>query len=137
MVLLGGRRAPITVREIGTLDVEIIYRGSRTIDGMSVWFGAYEAVQELLYAVIGLRNDTRFRDSSRWTSLEQLSLNTLGAAKFIEGLPETEAFATELREMGNRYATQNSVTNDELGADIDRLRTISQELFRRMTEGPG
>src|SRR5450759_4552729 len=46
---------------------------------MSVWFGAYEAVQELLHAVIGLRNDTRFRDSSRWTSLEQLSRNALGA----------------------------------------------------------
>ncbi len=104
---------------------------------MSVWFGAYEAVQELLYAVIGLRNDTRFRDSSRWTSLEQLSRNALGAAEFIGGMPETEAFATELREMGKRYATQNSVTNDELGADIDRLKKISQELFRRMQEGPG
>ena len=104
---------------------------------MSVWFGAYEAVQELLHGVIGLRNDTRFRDSSRWTSLEQLSRNALGAAESIEGMPDTEAFVTELREMGNRYATQNSVTNDELGADIDRLKKISQELFRRMTEGPG
>ena len=26
---------------------------------------------------------------------------------------------------------------DGLGADIDRLKKISQEVFRRMTEGPG
>src|SRR5437879_3308300 len=104
---------------------------------MSVWFGAYKAVQELLHGIIGLRNDTRFRDSTRWTSLEQLSLNALGAAASIEGMPDTEAFVTELREMGNRYAAQNSVTNDELGADIDRLKPITRELLRRMTEGPG
>ena len=104
---------------------------------MSLWFSAFETVHELLHAVTGLGNDTRFGDSTRWTSLEQLSRNALGAAEFIEGMPESEAFATDLREMGNRYATQNSVSNDELGADIDLRKKISQELFRRMQEGPG
>jgi hypothetical protein len=104
---------------------------------VSVWFGAYQAVNELRHEVIGLRNDTRFRQGTRWISLEGLARSAFGAAQILDGMPDTEAFVAKLRAMGKRYAEQNSLVDDEMDADIGRLKPISVELFRRVHEGHG
>lgn len=104
---------------------------------MSVWIGALQVVSDAFHAVMGLRNDTRLGASTRWLSLEQLSRNMFGAAAALEGMPETHDFVAQLREMGDRYANRNSLTNEELDADVKRLKTMRAELSRRVHEGPG
>lgn len=69
--------------------------------------------------------------------MEQLSRSAFGAAETLKGLPETEDFIDQLKEIAERYETQDSVSNLELDADITRLKPIRQELFRRMTNVPG
>ncbi len=80
MVVLQWRRARSTVHAGGTVDVEIIYTCSWTINDMSVWIGAHQVVQDALSAVAGAWTWMRQGGSTRPDSMEQLALVVKRAA---------------------------------------------------------
>jgi len=75
--------------------------------------------------------------STKPDSMEQLALTVQGAADFMVGLPECEDFVAQMHEMAERYASGDRPTQKGFSDDRDRLTLIREELFRRMTEGPG
>jgi hypothetical protein len=69
--------------------------------------------------------------------MEQLALVVKRAADGLVGMPECEDFVAQLNDMAERYASGDRPTQKGFSDDRDRLTLIREELFRRMTEGPG